>query len=193
MRRVAAAFVLLAALAGSANAQKEPAPGGRQGFWIGFGVGIGSAGLDCATCGEDRFSGGSGYLRMGGTLSQAWLLGGEVNVWSHSESGTDEALVFASIVAYWYPSRTGGLHLKFGLGGMGYAATDGTDELTASGAGYILGVGYEVRVRPNLSITPFLNGMASGNTELRINNQVVATNADLRLNLVQIGIGLTWH
>lgn len=194
MRRMIVALVLLAAAAGSAEAQKSTAGrNARQGFWIGFGLGVGSAAVECSTCSSDRFTGGSGYFRLGGTLSQSFLLGFEMNGWSHTEAGVEEAMALASLVAQWYPSRGGALYLKFGLGGMAYVADDGTDELSAAGPAAIIGLGYEFRVTRNMSVTPFINSMASGNTEVRLNDQVVATNVDMSLNLVQIGVGLTWH
>lgn len=197
MRRTVVTLALLAAVAGSAHAQKAVEETGgrnaRQGFWIGFGLGPGSAGFDCANCGTDRLSGGSGYFRLGGTLSRSFLLGFELNAWAHSETANDQSMAMASLMAHWYPSRNGALYLKFGIGGMAYMEDDGTDEYSASGPAAVLGVGYEIRVTRNMSITPFLNSMASGNTELRLNDQVVATNADFKLNLVQVGLGLTWH
>lgn len=191
LRRTLATFALLAAVAGTAHAQK-PTPQ-RQGFWIGFGFGLGSAGADCASCGNDRENGLSGYLRLGGTISPSFLLGVESNGWSRSADGVDQMLGFGSVAAYWYPSRTGNLYLKLGVGGMNYMADDGTDELEATGFGANLGVGYEIRVRPNMSVALFLNSMASGNTDFKLNGQTVATNADFSINLVQLGVGLTWH
>jgi hypothetical protein len=193
MRRIAAALVLLAALAGTAEAQKVARANTRQGFWIGFGLGLGSAGVDCASCSTERTNGTSGYLRLGGTLSPSFLIGVETNGFTKTENGVDNLLSFGSVVGYWYPSRTGALYLKLGLGAMMYSADDGTDRLEATSAGAVLGVGYEFRVRNNMSVVPFLNSMASGNTDFKLNGQTVATNAEITFNLVQVGIGLTWH
>jgi hypothetical protein len=134
-------------------------PNTRQGFWIGFGVGPGSVGADCRYCTTERTTGPSGYLRLGGTVSQNILIGGETNGWAHNEGGLNESMGFASAVLYWYPSRTGALYLKIGLGGMSYREDDGVDETTATAGAGCVGVGYEFRVRPNMSITLFLNSM----------------------------------
>jgi hypothetical protein len=106
----------LAALAGgTARAQKVLQKGNtRAGFWIGFGVGAGSAGTDCSSCSTERFAGLSGYLRLGGTVSQHILIGGETNGWVHSQRGADENMGFLSAVLVWYPSRTGAFFLKSG-------------------------------------------------------------------------------
>lgn len=196
MRRIASVLVLLVAVTTAAAAQKPGAEGGRnarRGFWIGFGLGPGSLGLDCSSCSTSRETGGSGYFRLGGTLSQHFLLGFEINGWAKKVSGTDVTMGAGHFVGYWYPSRTGAFYLKLGLGGLSYIENDGTDEYTATGASAVVGVGYEFRVSRNMSITPFLNSMASGKTDLELNGQALASNADFKINMVQLGLGLTWH
>lgn len=153
----------------------------------------GSAGADCAVCGNDRETGGAGYLRLGGTLSQSWLLGFEASAWAKSEAGLDQSIGAGHFIVQWYPSRSGALYLKLGLGGMSYITNDGTDEYTATGGSGLFGIGYEIRLGRNMSVTPFLNSMASGNTEIEQNGTVVGTNADFKINMVQLGLGLTWH
>jgi hypothetical protein len=165
----------------------------RQGFWIGFGLGAGSVGADCSGCASDRTGGVSGYLRMGGTLSRHLLLGGEANGWSHSESGADESMGFGSVVLLWYPSATGAFYLKFGLGGMTYTANTPIGKIEATAGSGSLGLGYEFRVRRNMSLTPFLNFLASGPASWKISGVSVPSGQDIKLNLVQLGFGLTWH
>jgi hypothetical protein len=167
----------------------------RKGFWIGFGLGDGSAGLKCDQCETNRIDSWSGYLRMGGTISPSVLLGGETNGWIHSDaaSGIDENITFASFIVMWYPSRKGALYLKFGVGGMAYNADDGTDQLTATAPSGSFGLGYEFRVGNNFSITPFLNSLVSSAVTVKINGSSVPTNGDITLSLVQLGLGLTWH
>jgi hypothetical protein len=168
-------------------------PNTREGFWIGFGVGAGSIGADCASCSKDRVAGFSGYFRLGGTVSQHILLGGETNGWVRNESGVAESMGFASGVLYWYPSRTGALYLKVGLGGMSYEAGVGASRITATAGAGSIGVGYEFRVRRNMSLALFLNSLASAPVTFRVNGIIAPSNQDFRLNLVQLGVGLTWH
>jgi hypothetical protein len=184
--------------AGPLQAQQKPSLGAdrnaRQGFWIGFGVGAGSVGADCSGCSNDRTGGFSGYLRMGGTLSRHLLLGGEANGWSHSENGADESMGFGSLVLLWYPSATGAFYLKFGIGGMTYTAdipSIGKIEATAGSGSF--GLGYEFRVRPNMSLNLFLNSLASAPASWKLSGVSVPTGQDIKLNLVQLGVGLTWH
>jgi hypothetical protein len=193
MRAVILIATLLAGWSSAAHAQSTRRPNTREGFWIGFGLGDGSAGTDCSSCSNDRFGGLSGYLRLGGTLSRKVLLGGESNVWVHSSGGVDESIGFGSFVVLWYPSATGALYLKFGLGGMTYRADDGVDELTATAPSASIGVGYEIRMGPNVSLVPYANSLASSSVQLHINGVPVTTGEDISINLFQFGLGITWH
>jgi hypothetical protein len=194
MRTLILIGTLLACGGGFAQAQSGSRANTRQGFWFGFGLGGGSAGTDCTTsCSSDRFTGASGYFRLGGTLSRSLLVGVESNGWLHSEGGVDESIGFGSVVALWYPSPTGALYVKVGLGGMRYRADDGVDVLTATGPSASLGLGYEMRLGRNMSLVPYLNSLASSSVKLRINGAPVSTNEAISLNLFQFGLGITWH
>src|SRR3989442_15896926 len=97
MRCLAALAVLGLWGASAATAQK---PQTRQGFWIGFGFGYGSSNVSCDGCGSSsRESSGSGFLKLGGTLSPHVLLGGEVNAWTKSENGGTATLGNTSFAA----------------------------------------------------------------------------------------------
>jgi hypothetical protein len=196
MKSLTLALALTALCAGTAASQNKPDPtrNARQGFWIGFGLGAGSAGVDCAGCDTKRVNGFSGHLRLGGTLSRHLLLGGETNGWVHSESGADESMGFGNLVLLWYPSATGAFYLKFGLGGMNYTAT-GTilGKLTATAASGSLGLGYEFRTSRNMSLNLFLNSLASAPATFKINGTTAPSSEDIKLNMVQLGLGLTWH
>jgi hypothetical protein len=205
MRAATLVATLLACGSGVLHAQSIRRPNIRQGFWIGFGLGSGSAGLDCSTCGDNRFSGFSGYLRLGGTWTRSVLVGLETDGWLRSEAGsisgdtsilgqnTDESISYGSLIVMWYPSRTGALYLKFGLGGMTYRADDGADVLTATAPCASLGVGYEIRLGRNFSIVPYLNNFASSNVLMHVNGVPASMRDDVSITLVQFGVGATWH
>ena len=80
-----------------------------------------------------------------------------------------------------YPSATGGF---FVTGGVGYgevrASAPGFGSATESGGAAILGMGYDIRVARNTSITPYWNGYAMRNSN---------TNA----NVGQVGLAITLH
>ena len=156
-------------LATTANAQQAQT---RQGFWIGGGLGYGS--LGCEGC--DRVGAPSGYLKLGGTLRQNILIGVETNGWTKSEFGSRLTMGNVSGAVYWYPMTPNGLFVK---GGAGYSVLDNSFSST-SGFGMLAGLGYDVRVAKNLSITPVANwfrGSFDGGAA----------------NVLQLGVGVTSH
>src|SRR3990172_8975580 len=106
-------FAVVTLLAGSIQDAAAQRPQDRSGFWFGFGLGYGNIG--CNDC-DNRSGSGSGYLKLGGTVSKKVLIGFEANGWAKSEDDATVSLVNGSAVVYFYPSATGGFHLKGGLG-----------------------------------------------------------------------------
>lgn len=165
-------------LAGTASAQQAQT---RQGFWVGGGMGYGSMGLSCEGCGDVGREGGlSGYAKLGGTLRPNILLGVETNGWRKSEAGATVTMGNLSGAAYWYPMATQGLFVKAGGGYSVLAVDDGFTSASDGGFGVLAGVGYDVRVGRNLSITPVANwfrgGFDGGSA-----------------NVLQFGLGVTSH
>lgn len=183
---------LAAANAALAQVKAAGAPVRRQGFFFGLGLGAGSIGFQCSGCDSTRQSGGSGYLRLGGALSPHWLLGAEIDGWAKSENGVDVALANVALVASWYPSRTGGFFLKFGIGGMGYSAESGSIKAETMGGSGIVGIGYDVRLGRSFSLTPYVNWMASSGSAAKINGVEVPL-IEINPNLVQVGLALSWY
>jgi hypothetical protein len=150
----------------------------REGFWFNAGLGYGSAGCQDCNIREGAVSGG---LAVGGALSQKLMLGVGINRWWKSEDGGTLTVGTIAAVIRFYPSATGGFFLLGGLG-LGtihrYAPNFGSD--TQSGFGAIAGLGLDIRVARNVSLTPFWNGFA-----------VIVTDADA--NVGQIGLGVTVH
>ena len=170
--------LLTAVLATSAFAQQAQT---RQGLWVGGGMGYGSLGLTCDGCGSvDREGGVSGYAKVGGTLRQNVLLGVEMNGWTKSEFGGRVTMGNMSGAAYWYPMPTQGLFIKAGAGYSVLSVDDGISTSDDSGFGLLGGLGYDVRVGKNLSITPVANyfrGAFDGGSA----------------NVLQLGVGVTSH
>jgi hypothetical protein len=174
-------------------------PQTRQGFTIGFGLGAGSAGITCNGCTTDRQNSGSGYLSIGGTVRPNLIIAGEMNGWGKTitEQGTTDDIVIAYVagVAQWYPQPQGSFFVKGGLG-LGTISDDVTDatgsaKLESTGVAILLGTGYDFRVGKNFSLTPFLNYLATAGGKAQINGAL--TSEKLNANLVQIGLGFTWH
>ncbi len=173
LRAIGLSAFLAVLLAGSASAQQAQT---RQGFWIGGGLGYGS--LGCEGCG--RTGAPSGYLKLGGTLRENILLGVETNGWTKSELGARLTMGNVSGAVYWYPMTTNGLFVKAGAGYSMLDLDTGIGSGSESGFGILGGVGYDVRVGRNLSLTPVANwfrGSFSGGSA----------------NVLQIGMGVTSH
>lgn len=162
-------------------------PQTRQGFWIGFGFGWGSLGLSCDGCRTDRVGAPSGYLKLGGTVNPHLLLGGESNAWTKDDEGTTVTATNTSFAAYYYPRPAGGLFLK---GGVGFATFQEEGADAATGFGLVLGLGYDVRVGRNVSITPVAN-FNWGSVGDVVSPPDIAP--DVKQNVSQLAVGVTFH
>jgi len=170
----------------------------REGFWIGFGFGYGSARVSCDDCGASAREGGlAGFVKVGDTLNRKVLLGTELNFWTRSQGQLD-TLEFGnfSLTITYYPWVSSGFFVKGG-GGLSLVNTDvleGSEIRTldlGSGVGAIAGIGYDLRIRRNLSITPVFNVYMGRPGDLREGRVTIARN--WRYNVVELSVGLTFH
>lgn len=191
MHRLLFALVLAGSLSTTALAQSTSLPQNREGFGISFGLGGGSAGAECDFCTSDRTTALSGYLRLGGHVNRQLFVGFESNGWTDSELDIDTTLGFYNAVVQFYPNPDQGLYLKGGLGLAMYQETDGIDEVTSSALGFSAGIGYDFRVGRNFSLTPYANFLMSTKGELALNDE--STGLNVSANLLQVGLGFTWH
>lgn len=171
-------MLVLILLACAAPAQLAAQVPERSGFFIGFGLGYGSLGVEDLS---DRETGLSGYLKLGGTLNSKVLLGVETGGWTKEENGA--TLTYGSLngVAYIYPSETSGFYLK---GGAGLATVELdlgiAGSADSSGLGVTLGAGYDIGFGGRFGLTPYLNylwGSFDGGNA----------------NVVQLGLGVNWY
>ena len=185
---------LLAGAVTAAGAQDAPEnPHARQGFFFGFGLGVGSAGLECEACGADfdRETGLSGTLRLGGTLSQTVQLGVATNGWYKVENDITYRLAFLSAIIVLYPSSRGGFFFQLGLGGMSGRVADDFNEITTLGGAAMLGIGYDIRIGSSVSLTPYANALASnGNLEV---DGFEILDENFNPNVVQFGLAISTH
>ncbi len=187
-------WLLPAVLLGlAASAPLQAQANVREGFWWSFGFGGAQGKLVCDICADESKIDLSGTVRLGGTLSPHWLLGGEVNGWS-GKGGTGTVTrraLSATIVALWYPWPEGALFLKGGAGVITYRAVDGIDAITATRPAFEVGTGYEWRVAPAFSLSPFVNYVRGIPGELRFDGEPIADDAGV--SFVQFGIALVLH
>lgn len=162
-RRGALAAAAMLLLGGAAAAQEAPRglvevhESGRRGFWGAVGVGAGGESFDLRD--------GSGYtgenyqptvsVRLGGTLSRSFRLGGEILGWINDRRNRTESLTSVLFITQFYPAPTTGLYLKGGLG-LGRNEVDFHDGFGVGDTGFagLLGAGWEVRVGRRLYLNP---------------------------------------
>src|SRR4029077_19284161 len=157
MDKTSRVVTLLAVLSCAAAAAQAQYPQRRDGFWIGFGVGYGSANVSCDNCvSGSRTGGATVFLKLGGTPSRNLLIGASLNAWTHGVNGANETLGNVTASLFYYPVTTSGFFLTGGLGYSGYTI-DSSPEVNGSGWGFTGGAGYDVRVGRNVSLTPVVN------------------------------------
>lgn len=159
----------------------------RSGFWFSAGLGAGAESFDArdGLGWSDGKGGGSGYLKLGGTVSPSLLLGVEGNLWaaSYYRQNYDRALGSLMGIAQVYPSPSSGFFLKGGIGWARdnlrtYPAPGVVYSSDINGTAYAFGLGYDVPVGRSVSITPTLDLVAQ---DYR----------DHRERIVNFGIGIT--
>lgn len=177
MKRLVISAVLLASLMAAVptdvSAQTvDP----HEGLWFSAAIGYGA--LGCGPC-DARDGAGSGQLSIGGSLSDEVLLGAAFHIWTDSQNDVTLTAGLLTAMARVYAAR--GFYFTGGLG-MGMLDADfaelGGDSET--GFGLMLGVGYDFRVSPGVSITPYATGYS------------VETEA-LDTTVYSAGIALTIH
>jgi hypothetical protein len=153
----------------------------RPGFWFSGGPGYGSA-----SASNTRAMGGfSGALAGGWTLSPKLQLGLGAAGWTRSfpgESGRQIGLGIATLDARlrFYPDPQFGFFLTGGVGLGIIRFTDQGRGFNHTGTGILGGAGYDIRLTPEMSVSPFAN------------YYIVRTD-DPQANVGQIGVALTFH
>lgn len=195
-RRISLMALLLALALGGPAALHAQGAGVRQGFWIGFDLGYGTADISCDGCAAgDRRGGAVVGLAMGGTVSGRLLLGGELNGWGKWGSAVDDGGVIlgnTSLVAYFYPKETGGFFVKAGAGLASYVAIDSSGATTNGGGfGGLVGVGYDIPIGRTTSLTPVANFRFGSIGTIRDDEASYPVGLDQ--NVLEVGLGITWH
>ena len=162
MKCLPATLICAAILFGSAtslSAQDNARPPvEHRGLWLSGGLGGGSTDNDEGSLTSDDDSGPAGYFRLGGSVSQHILLGGEVIGMTFDRDGTDVSFANATFTLIYDPALPGGFFAK---GGIGFASVmtsldigGGTFTTDDEGFGVTIGAGYDIRIGGNLYLTP---------------------------------------
>ncbi len=176
------------ALPGVVRAQGLEAAPEHRGFWVGFGLG---GGVNLSDFADGARAGVGGYVRLGGTISPKFLLGGEISGWGRDRSGATFTESGATAIAMFYPAGRG-LFVKGGVGFAGWAvsATAGSTTTTTTAGGFAgtVGAGYDLRIGSNLYLTPNLDFLFH---TMESDNGAFAGISSGQVLLFTLG--LTWH
>jgi len=193
MRIVARLIALGGVLMTVAPAARAQYPQRREGFWIGFGLGYGSANIYCDNCSSGARTGGvTAFLKLGGTPSRNVLIGGAINGWSHASGGATETMANVTGSVYFYPVAASGLFLTGGLGLSDYHV-DTSLAVSGTGWGFTAGVGYDIRVGRNVSLTPVADFVYGGVGDLSVSGGGGTFATGWNQNVVDFGLGVTFH
>jgi hypothetical protein len=170
-------------------------PQKRQGFWMGAGFGYGSLVRTCDRCVNTPREGAvTGYLKLGTTVTPQLLMGAEVSGWRKDLQGTIVTSVNASVTSYVYVKPTSGFFFKGGFGLSWYreepALRDPSDTVGTIGFGITAGLGYDLRVGNNISLTPVGDFVFGSLGNLRLRRQLVP---NVQQTLLLLGLGVTFH
>jgi hypothetical protein len=163
----------------------------HRGFWISPGLEFAATFSDPlnAEGGDDPELGGGLAVRLGGTLSQHVLIGGEVSAWS---VGGSIIRGHTGVSLLYYPGDNGGAfgHALVGIAhrAVSYTALWTIDgvvqfvdlEETSEGLGLAAGIGYDLRLTQNFFLTPGVDG-------------VFQYLADHWAPIVMVTLNVTWH
>jgi len=118
------------------------------------------------------------------------LLGGEVNAWTKSDSGVTTELGNVSAAVYYYPAVKSGFFFKGGVGFSTFRAHDG-GTIDGTGVGFVTGLGYDVRVGRNVSLTPVANFYFGSVGDLKSSGTTFVTG--WKQHVFDFGLGITFH
>jgi hypothetical protein len=149
----------------SVSAQGAESPQAHHGFWLSGGLGGGWT--------SHGGGGGGAYIRLGGTLSQNFVIGGEAIGWGRDTNGGTVSRGNAVFDVLYYPSTTSGGFLKAGVGFANFTREfpdpfGGTFSSDRQGAGAVLGAGWDIRLGGgNLYLTPNVDVLLQGYDNLK--------------------------
>lgn len=182
-------FTPEAAAQGRRSTLREIPDNRRDGFWFSIGLGAGNEAFDVS--GEpggfgDDVTGPSLMVKLGGTVSQGFTLGGELFAWTWDDNfDVNETLSSVMLIGQWYPARRGAFFVKGGLG-VAHFQQETNDRFSSfildeeTGVAAVIGAGYDIRVGRNVSITPTIDLYGQSYD-------------DFRERIVNFGVAVTLH
>jgi hypothetical protein len=174
----------------------------RVGFWAGFDVGFGSAGISAddaagTLSGEGRDNGGVADLSLGWTVNPRVLIGFEVNDWVKASRGAlTVSIVNASGTIQFYPMPSSGLFVKGGAGVSTVVFDIATPTTLIStnvgtGVGVMAGTGYDVRLGRGFWLVPAIRFRYGRPDDIELDGQTQFRNWNQ--NIVDVSVGVAFH
>jgi hypothetical protein len=165
----------------------------RQGFFIGFGLGAGDGSVN-----NERVAAMTGWLTLGGTVSPKIRLAADfeglapINAVAITPDDGDMTTGTTTFSVLFYPSATSSFFLKGGVGAASVAIVSSGPDGTGVGFGGTFGLGYDVRIGRNISLTPQLTwfGGRTGDIEDEDGNRVAN---DVTFGAGTLSIGIVFH
>lgn len=167
----------------------------RQGFHFSLGVGAASLSATCDGCDvdviDDRLSGFSGVLQLGGAVNDQLVISGEFMGWIRNEDPIFRRMAALHLVFLGYPSKDSGFFLKGGAGVSRTIVEDDFFRATANAFSAVTGIGYDIPAGTSLIVTPYANFVRSFGGETDING--IVSPVAVQPNALQFGVALTVH
>jgi len=158
----------------------------RKGLWLTLGAGYGLGRFNCDNCSGPQHQDGDVFHISGGWAVTPQLLAGvEYRFWSNGPSGASGRMNSVAIGVAIYPHRTRGMFIGASVGDGGFRE----GQYHASGRGYVVATGWDVRLPGPFSITPELAYAFGYLGEVRVAGRT-ATNG-WRQSVLALSIGLT--
>src|SRR5207245_10545226 len=158
-----------------------------------FGMWYGSANVTFYNISSDAPTGGvMASLKLLDSPSRNVLIGGAINGWSHASGGATETMANVTGSVYFYPVAASGLFLTGGLGLSDYHV-DTSPAVSGTGWGFTAGVGYDIRVGRNVSLTPVADFVYGGVGDLSVSGGGGTFATGWKQNVVDFGLGVTFH
>jgi hypothetical protein len=89
-----------------------------------------------------------------------------------------------------YPSETNGFYVSGAVGRSRTVATIEGETLEVTGAAYSIAAGFDIPIKPEFSLSPFLRYMGTTGGSLFLDGSKLG---DVNVNQVQLGVALRWH
>lgn len=184
--------MLLGACLGRYNA-----PAKEQGLVSLIGAGTGSATIMCSACTHaGNMSGSTLTLQFAGAVGPRVRVGATVDGWAHSRQSWERDIANINALVFYYP---GTMRRGFFVGAgpsysLMYATVTDSSALQRHGWGVGAEMGYDIRPRSAVSLTPYLQYSYAwvGNIDYPLHTGIPFATG-WKHQVVSVGLGLTWH